>query len=75
MSLIVIGGTSGINAAQLLALIRQVDGEGSGLDADTVRGQTPLFAQEAAPGLPTGIPLFRTATAPTHTYLRSLFRN
>ena len=29
------------SAAKLLAKIRQVDGAGSGLDADTVRGLTP----------------------------------
>ena len=35
------GPADAASAAKLLAKIRQVDGAGSGLDADTVRGLTP----------------------------------
>ena len=77
MSLIVSGGSSQPipTPAQILARLLAVDGEASGLDADMVRGQTPPYAEMAAPGLPSGIPLMPTSQPFRNNYPNSLFRN
>lgn len=62
-------------AAAIIAVISVADGEGSGLDADRVRGQAPVYAQQAAPGVPSGIPLMPTALPFRNNYPNSLFRN
>lgn len=75
MSLGIIGGQSQPQTgAQILSRLKAVAGEGSGLDADTVRGQPPPYGEQVVPGLPSGIPLnggmpFR------NSYVNALFRN
>ncbi len=74
----VINGTSAapLTNAQLLARLRQVDGPGSGLDADTVDGWSPLAQPIAAHGAPTAIPFGASPAIPRQRlYPDSLFRN
>lgn len=71
MSLTVIGGSSKIlSADDVLAMLKTVDGVGSGLDADFLRGAP------ATPGGTAGVPMFGQVFAPQRAsaYPSSLFR-
>lgn len=64
-----------LTGAQIIARIGAADGTGSGLDADTIRGEGPL-GTPAIPGGTSGIPLFGQIFQPARQspYPASLFK-
>lgn len=58
-----------LSAAEIQARLGTVS-----LDAATVRGQTPDYAQQIVPGLPSGIPTTLSGHLVRNTYVNSLFR-
>ncbi len=75
MTLAVSGGSSQIiSAARILALLAGSDGVGSGLDADTLRGEGPQ-GTPALPGGSGGIPMYgQVFSRRPDAYPASLFR-
>jgi phage-related tail fiber protein len=53
------GGAGGMSDAEIMAAVKRLDGPGSGLDADTLRGELPT-----ALGVPAGAVLWFAADAP-----------
>ena len=64
-----------LSPPEILARLQQVDGAGSGLDADTVDRWSPSVAPIAPFGAPMGIPLSPTPVPTRNSYPNSLFRN
>ncbi len=63
------GGAGGMSDAEIMAAVKRLDGPGSGLDADTLRGELPSAFAPTLAGLPAGAVLWFLADEPPAGWL------